>query len=101
MSKEKTVPMSLRILDKEYVLACPEEERDILLAAAEFLNTKIKQVREGGKVVGNERIIAVSALNIAHEYLQYKQAQESQKYDHHQISELQNKIELAINKIKQ
>lgn len=101
MSKEKTAPMSLRILDKEYVLACPEEERDILLAAAEFLNGKIKQVREGGKVVGNERIIAVSALNIAHEYLQYKQAQESQKYDAHQISELQNKIELAINKIKQ
>lgn len=101
MSKDKAIPISLRILDKEYVLVCPEEEREILLAAAEFLNSKIKQVRDGGKVVSNERIVAVSALNIAHEYLQYKQEQESQKYDNQPLANLQSKIELAINKIKQ
>jgi cell division protein ZapA len=101
MSKEKVAPISLRILDKEYVLACPEDERAVLLAAAEFLNSKVKQVRDGGKVVSNERIVAVSALNIAHEYLQYKQEQENQQRDNQAISDLQNKITLAIDKIKQ
>ncbi len=101
MSKEKIAPLSLRILDKEYVLACPEDERAVLLAAAEFLNGKIKQVRDGGKVVSNERIVAVSALNIAHEYLQYKQEQENQQRPNQAISDLQSKITLAISKIKQ
>jgi cell division protein ZapA len=101
MSKDKIAPLSLRILDKEYVLACPEDERAVLLAAAEFLNGKIKQVRDGGKVVSNERIVAVSALNIAHEYLQYKQEQENQQHPNQAISDLQSKITLAISKIKQ
>jgi len=65
-------PVSVQILDKEYVVACRENERESLFAAVEFLNRKMRELRDGGKVIGSERIAVMSALNIAHEYLEYK-----------------------------
>ena len=47
----------------------PEGEEGQLLAAADYLNRKVKEVRDTGKVVGNERIAILAALNIAHESL--------------------------------
>ena len=102
MSGGKSVTISLRILDKDYVVACPEEERETLIAAAQYLNQKVQEVRVGGKLVSNERIVVVSALNIIHEYFQDKQ----QKDDYinslnAEIRQLQEKIEVALSKIKQ
>jgi len=65
-------PASVTILEKDYLVACGEGERDSLLASVELLKAKIQEVRDGGKVIGNERIAVVAALNIAHEYLEYK-----------------------------
>lgn len=101
MNHGKSIPVKLRIMDKDYVIACPEEERETLMASARYLNNKVQQVREGGKVVSTERIVVVSALNIIHEYLQYKQSTED---SFNKITEeknhLQEKIELALSKIK-
>ncbi len=72
----QAIPVNLHILDKDYVVACPEEERSLLLASAQYLNEKLQEVRVSGKVVGSERMVVVSALNIIHEYFQYKQRQE-------------------------
>lgn len=97
----KPIPVTLRILDRDYVVACPEHEKDTLVAAAKYLNQKVQEVREGGKVVGTERMVVVSALNIIHEYFQYKQQQESQNHQlNQQVSGLHEKIELALNKFK-
>lgn len=95
-------PISLHILDKDYVIACPETECDTLLASARYLTQKLQQVKEGGKVVSTERVVVVSALNIIHEYMQYKQQKEQdiQTLQEH-IQQLQNKIELALARIKQ
>lgn len=90
----KSIPVKLHIIDKDYVIACPEEERETLMASARYLNDKVQQVREGGKVVSTERIVVISALNIIHEYLQYKQSTEEEK------NHLQEKIELALSEIK-
>ena len=101
MSTSKTIPVNLRVLDKEYVVACPEEERDTLMASAQYLNKKVQEVREGGKVVSTERIVVISALNIIHEYLQYKQQRETQvDTAKNEITRLENKIELALSAIK-
>jgi cell division protein ZapA len=93
MNRDKTIPVNLRVLDKDYVVACPEEERETLMASAHYLNEKVKQVREGGKVVSSERMVVVSALNIIHEYFQYKQ--ETEEY----VNTLNNKIALLEEKI--
>lgn len=64
--------VSVRILDKEYFIACPHEERAALLDSAEFLNGRLREVRDSGKVVGLDRIAVMVALNLAHELLQSK-----------------------------
>jgi cell division protein ZapA len=61
--------VSVRILEKEYTLVCPYEERSALLDSAEFLNARMREVRDSGKVVGLDRIAVMVALNLANEYL--------------------------------
>ena len=64
-------PQALKvlILDKEYMVACPEEDIDALKASAEHLNDKMTEIRELGKVVGLDRIAVMAGLNIAHDAL--------------------------------
>jgi cell division protein ZapA len=73
MSREEPARVSVRIMDKEYVVACPYEERSALLDAAEFLNGRMREIRDGGKVVGLDRIAVMAALNLAHEFLRVKE----------------------------
>lgn len=66
------VPVTVKILDREYRVACPEEERHALLSAASYLDRKMRELRDGGRVVGLDRIAVVTALNIANELLQVR-----------------------------
>ncbi len=61
--------VSVRILEKEYQVACPAEERDDLLRSAEMLNRKMREIRDSGKVIGLDRIAVMAALNITNELL--------------------------------
>jgi cell division protein ZapA len=61
--------VSIKILDKEYQVACPTDERSALLDSAELLNAKMREIRDGGRVVGVERIAVMAALNMANELL--------------------------------
>jgi cell division protein ZapA len=69
---EAEKPASVTILDKEYLIACSEEERDLLNDAATLLNAKMQEVKTSGKIIGSERVAVLAALNIAHEMLAYK-----------------------------
>ena len=69
-------PISVEILDKEYVVACPEGERDTLIEAARHLDQAMRGIRDSGKVIGSERIAVITALNITHEMLQSRSAKE-------------------------
>ncbi len=64
--------VSVRILEKEYHITCPIEERSDLLDSAEFLNTKMREIRDSGKVVGHDRIAVMVALNLANELMRIK-----------------------------
>lgn len=61
--------VSIRILEKEYHVSCPAEERAALLDSAEFLNRKMREIRDSGKVVGLDRIAVMAALNITNDLL--------------------------------
>ena len=71
MSEER--PISVRIMDIEYRVACPPEEEPDLRTAAEQLNRTMEEVRETGKVMGTERVAVMAALNISYELLTLKQ----------------------------
>ncbi len=68
MSEKNTV--EVRILDKEYHVACPPDARHKLESAAKYLDTKMREIRTNGKVFGTERIAVMAALNIAYELQQ-------------------------------
>lgn len=69
-------PISVSILDKEYTVACDEKDRESLFATVKYLNMKMQQLRDSGKIIGAERIAVITALNIAHEYLEYRNQKE-------------------------
>jgi cell division protein ZapA len=72
MTHQDQARVSVRIMEKEFVVACPYEERSALLDAAEFLNARMREIRDTGKVVGLDRIAVMAALNLAHEILKGK-----------------------------
>jgi len=95
----ETKPASVTILDKEYLIACSDEERELLDDAARLLNDKMQEVKISGKVIGSERIAVLAALNIAHEMLAYKIKNESYTSNvDGLIRRLQNKIDDALIK---
>lgn len=61
--------VSIRILEKEYHVACPPGARNELLDSAELLNRKMREIRDSGKVVGLDRIAVMAALNLTNELL--------------------------------
>lgn len=69
---EPFAQVSIRILDKEYQVACPASERTDLLDSAEILNAKMREVRDSSGVVGLDRIAVMAALNMANDLLHAK-----------------------------
>lgn len=61
--------LTINLLGREFRVACPEGEERSLMASVDYVNRKMKDIRDTGKVVGNERIALMAALNIAHELL--------------------------------
>jgi cell division protein ZapA len=61
--------VEVNIMGREFTIACPPDERESLLSAVSYLDKKMSDIRESGKVVGIERIAMMAALNLAHELL--------------------------------
>ncbi len=78
--------VTVKILAKEYQIACPEEEKHNLIEAAMLLDSRMKEIRVNGRVIGLERIAVMVALNLAHDLL---------KMDR-RLLEMHNKIEGAL-----
>jgi len=64
--------LQINVMGREFRVACPESEQKELLEAVDYLNKKMDEIRDNGKVVGVERIAIMAALNIAHELLTTK-----------------------------
>ena len=71
--------VTVRILEKEYHVACPASEKADLMASAELLNGKMREIRDGGKVVGLDRVAVMAALNLANELLKIQGQDEELK----------------------
>lgn len=67
-----TKTMEVKILDRELRIACPEEERGELLDAVAYLDKRMREIRDAGKIASIERIALMAALNITHELLGMK-----------------------------
>lgn len=101
MSNE-SIPVTIQIMDSEYRLVCPEAECEALLEAGRYLNQKMLEIRDAGKVFGVDRIAVMAALNIAYELIECRH--EGAELDHftdQRVQDLLHKVELALNKSAQ
>ncbi len=62
-------PINISILDKDYKVACPPGEQSALLESAKYLDSKMREVRDSGNIMGSERIAVITALNMANDLL--------------------------------
>lgn len=67
MTTSKTI--NVTIMGREFRVACPDDEREELLESVSYLDKKMREIRDSGKVIGSERVAIMAALNITHELL--------------------------------
>jgi cell division protein ZapA len=73
----RPVTLDVTILGRDFTIACKESEREELGAAVTFLDRRMREIRDAGKVTGGERIAVMAALNIANELLRERKAMSS------------------------
>jgi cell division protein ZapA len=101
-AQQEPARVSVRILEKEYFIACPYEERSALLDAAEFLNNRMREVRDSGKVVGLDRIAVMVALNLTNELLQLKSRDvKLESESGTRVRNMRERVEAALAKRRQ
>lgn len=61
--------LDVKIMGREYRVACMPEERDALLAAVDLVDGKMREIAQRTKNTIAERVAVMAALNIAHEHL--------------------------------
>jgi cell division protein ZapA len=99
---EQFARVTIRILEKEYHVACPVEEQADLLASAELLNGKMREIRDSGKVVGLDRVAVMAALNLANELLKARgQDEDLKNIVNLRIKTMREKLDAALGPVKQ
>ncbi len=98
---DRSVRVSVRILEKEYPVSCLPEERSELLDSAEYLNGKMREIRDGGNIIGLDRIAVMAALNLAHELLRIRGQADTQSEVSHKVRQMRERVETALTKSQQ
>ena len=109
MSESKTVRVS--ILDKDYQVSCEESEVTALQQSAQFLDQKMREMKESSNVFGLDRLAVMAALNLTNDLLAQsekatqldsKQTEISSRLADQQteIQNLHNKIDTALTRLK-
>lgn len=99
MSPANTVTVT--ILDKDYQVACPEEQEAELIVSAKYLDKQMRGIRESGKVIGLERIAVMAALNISYELLQASDHADGNQTGGDAMKRLNSKLDDALHKLRQ
>jgi cell division protein ZapA len=88
----------VQILDKDYQVSCPAEERSALLQSAQLLDERMRTIKRSGSVIGLERIAVMAALNLSHELLQAKSdpAPSAVAPDAEELSRLHAKLDNSL-----
>ena len=92
----QAVPVTVKILDREYQVACREEERAELLSAAEMVNERMREVRSRGNVIGTDRVAVMAALNMAHELLALRDTETICERVRERVDTLHERVSAAL-----
>ncbi len=98
-SKEK-IPVTVKILEKEYKISCPEGEHESLLISAKSVNDNMQKVREGGKALSADRVAVMAAINIAHDLIKSNRQPKVDSLVSDRIDALQQSIDRVLQSSK-
>lgn len=93
--------VNIRILDKEYQVSCPPDERNALLDAAKTLDEQMRTIRNSGSVIGLERIAVMAALNLTYELSKLEDQTANQGVSNELTTRLDKKISAALQSLEQ
>ena len=101
MNQPHTV--TVKILDKDYQVACPEDQEAELIVSAKYLDKQMRGIRDTGKVIGLERIAVMAALNISYELLQASEQTDpgADKPGVESVIRLNRKLDDALYQLRQ
>jgi cell division protein ZapA len=71
---DRSITLDVAILGREFKVACKESERAELVEAVAYLDRRMREIRDAGKVSGTDRIAVMAALNIAHDLLRARKS---------------------------
>ena len=94
MSNVKAVDVS--IMGRDFTVSCTEEEKVGLMHAVAFLDKKMRDIRDSGKIIGVERIAIMTALNLSHELLNSKTGEVDTGDIKRRITKMQDDIDQAV-----
>jgi cell division protein ZapA len=87
------MPVTIRILDKEYRIACAPEEQHGLIDSARLLDERMRTVRQNGRVIGADRIAVMAALNLIYDLMRERDELKEQQ---HRLQAIQDRLSEAI-----
>ncbi len=99
---ETTTSVQVKILEKEYQINCPTADQEALMKSAHYLDENMRKIKERGNIHGGEKIAVIAALNITHDMLKKNRLiNETRHINAQQIKELEDKVDLALEKSRQ
>jgi len=93
---EPYAQVSVRILDKEYQVACAASERTDLLDSAEILDARMREIRDSGRIVGLDRIAVMAALNMANDLLHSHERDKAIEADISRLKTISERVDSAL-----
>ena len=98
MSTPASEPVALRLIDREFLIACAPDEREGLLDAASYLDRKMRELRSQARTPGFDRLAVLAAISITHEFLSLrKQHSGPDPSVTESIATLRRKLEAALD----
>ncbi|MEW9573466.1 cell division protein ZapA [Rhodanobacter sp. Si-c] len=90
-------PVALRLIDREFLIACAPEERDGLIEAAALLDRKMRELRANTRAPSFERLAVLAAVSMTHELLALRKQQGGHDQQAaNRLATLRQRLEIAL-----
>ena len=93
-------PVALRLIDREFLIACAPEERDGLIEAASLLDRKMRELRANARAPSFERLAVLAAVSMTHEVVAPRKQQGGHdQQTAHRLAALRQRLEIALESV--
>ena len=100
MADKAVDPVTLRLIDREFLIACSAEEREDLLDASVYLDRKMRELRANAKAPSFERLAVLAAVSVTHELMALRKLHETQEQRvGNGLATLRAKLEAALGDV--